>query len=346
MELADVGLNALYALDTWALAEMAGILGLQSDAAALTREYQQLAGLINQELWNEEAGIYQNKFWDGRFSSALSPTNFYPLLAGVVPPDRARRMVNEHLLNPKEFWSGFGLPSISRSDPGYRSSERLRDGLQQPVGDYWRGRIWGPMNFLVCEGLRRCGYDLESQALARRSIDLFLVEWRGESHVHENYDDISGDGDNVPNSDPVYHWGGLLAYLGIQELVDYEPWKGWRFGNLGDGYASVKGVHLSEGNLDVAVSPAGLRLLLNDALFLAADQPCIIRAVHFEPGHMSGDLTAEAPEVELALYGFTDGQPVLASTGEQPFRLVAGQEGQVILKLSTHSHFELNWQTG
>ena len=343
MELADVGLNALYALDSWALAEMAGILSITSDVDTLTREYQQMTELINRELWNEAAGIYQNKFWDGRFSPALSPTNFYPLLAGVVPPDRARRMVNDHLLNPKEFWSGFGLPSISRSDPGYRSSERLREGLQGSVNDYWRGRIWGPMNFLVCEGLRRYGFDLESQALARRSIDLFLGEWRGESHIHENYDDVSGDGDNVPNSDPVYHWGGLLAYLGIQELVDYEPWKGWRFGNLGDGFASVKGVHLNEGSLDVAISPAGLRLTLNNTAFLATDQPCILRGVHFNPGGMSGYLTADSPMVDLTLFGLLPGQRVAASTGGQSIQLDAASDGQIALSLASHSHFELSW---
>ena len=340
MELVDVGLNALYALDAWALAQIAAILGLEADASALTDEYQQMGERINSVLWNEAAGIYQNKSWDGRFSPSLSPTNFYPLLAGIVPLQRARRMVDEHLLNSGEFWGGFVLPSISRGDPGYRSSERRREGLQSAVNDYWRGRIWGPMNFLVCEGLRRYGFDLEALALSQKSLDLFLGEWRGESHVHENYDDISGDGDNAPNSDPVYHWGGLLAYLGIQELADFEPWKGWRFGNLGEGVSAIKGIRLVEGELAVAVSPAGLRLSLNDLPVLTTDQPVILRGVEVEPAKLSGELVTGGPEVELTLYGFKPGQSISIRAGQTRRVSVANPEGQVTLKLAKGTRFE------
>jgi hypothetical protein len=125
--------------------------------------------------------------------------------------------------------------------------------------------------------------------------------------------------------------------------VDYEPWKGWRFGNLGDGFASVKGVHLSEGSLDVAISPAGLRLTLNDKVYLATDQPCILRGVIFNPGGMSGELTANAPVVELTLFGFIPGLRVAASTGGKATQLDAASNGQIALSLVSHSHFELSW---
>ena len=55
-------------------------------------------------------------------------------------------MVKEHLLNPDEFYGEWMIPSIARNDPAFKDQ------------DYWRGRIWGPMNFLVYLGLRN--YDL------------------------------------------------------------------------------------------------------------------------------------------------------------------------------------------
>ena len=90
MNLDDVGLNSLYAADAWALSQIATILGITDDAQRLEAEYEAMGQKINSMLWNEDAGIYQNLFWDGTFSTELSPTLFYPLIAGIVPP-RPRR---------------------------------------------------------------------------------------------------------------------------------------------------------------------------------------------------------------------------------------------------------------
>ena len=51
-------------------------------------------------------------------------------------------MIEKHLLNPEEFWGQWVIPSIARNDPAFHDQ------------DYWRGRIWGPMNYLVYLGLR------------------------------------------------------------------------------------------------------------------------------------------------------------------------------------------------
>lgn len=265
-ELADVGLSALYALDAWSLAQLANELGHTEQAAALEREYGEVKDRINRELWNEEQGIYQNKHWDGRFSPSLAPTLLYPLLAGIASSEQADRMVREHLLNENEFWGEWVIPSIARSDPTYHEQ------------NYWRGRIWPPFNFLVCEGLRRYGYDDTAHQLARKSLRLFLGEWDTESHSHENYNAETGDGDDRAwNSDPTYHWGALLAYLAMQELADYEVWGGWRFGNLETQPAALRNVRTPDGLLDVETTFGGLQVSLDQQLLLAVDTPAIIR---------------------------------------------------------------------
>jgi len=99
------------------------------------------------QFWDEKAGIYKNKRTDtGEFSSRISPTNFYPLLAKAPTQAQAERMIKEHLLNPEEFNTEWMMPSIAANDPAFKDQ------------DYWRGRIWGPMNFLVYLGLKN--YDL------------------------------------------------------------------------------------------------------------------------------------------------------------------------------------------
>jgi putative isomerase len=50
-----------------------------------------------------------------------------------------------------------------------------------------------------------------------KSFDLFLKEWSEKGH--ENYNAITGTGDDVTNSDRFYHWGALLGYIEYIEQV-------------------------------------------------------------------------------------------------------------------------------
>ena len=137
LELQDVGLTSLYVADCLALADLARELGRTADAEELARRAMRFSGALDR-LWVEESGYYFNFRTDlDRASTRRSPTLFYPLIAGVPGPDRAERMIREHLLNPQEFWGKHVLPSITRDDPSF------------PRQRYWKGAIWPPLNFLV-----------------------------------------------------------------------------------------------------------------------------------------------------------------------------------------------------
>lgn len=206
LEFADVGLMGMYIADCDALAEIADVLGKTAESKELRgRAAKYRASLAT--LWNNNAGIFLNKdLRTGQFSHRLSPTNFYPMLAHVATPEQALRMVNEHLLNPQEFWGQWVIPSIARNDPAFKDQ------------NYWRGRIWGPMNYLVYLGLKNYQQPEIDQArrqLAQKSLDLFLNDWRTNGHVHENYNGATGSGDDVANSDRFYHWGALLGLINL-----------------------------------------------------------------------------------------------------------------------------------
>jgi putative isomerase len=205
LEISDVGLNALYVADCQALEEMARILGREEDRRELhAREEKYAAALAT--LWDEKSGIYLNRRTDtGEASSRLSPTNFYPLIAKAPTPEQARRMIQEHYFNPQEFHGEWVMPSIARSVPGYGDQ------------NYWRGRIWGPMNFLVYLGLRN--YDLtDARAdLVQRSARLLMKSWQSDRAIYENYNANTGAGNDVRSSDAYYHWGALL---GVIELLE------------------------------------------------------------------------------------------------------------------------------
>ena len=209
LEFADVGLMSMYIADCDALASIADNLG-QAAAASEIRERATRYRAKLATLWNNDAGIFLNKdLHTGQFSSRLSPTNFYPLLAKAATPQQAEVMIKTHLLNPREFWGEWIIPSIARDDPAFKDQ------------DYWRGRIWGPMNYLVYLGLRNYDEPELQRQFAEKSYALFLQEWKKNGHVHENYNGITGTGDDVASSDRFYHWGALLGY--IQYLEETQP---------------------------------------------------------------------------------------------------------------------------
>ncbi len=201
LEYADVGLMSMVIADCDALEEIAEALGKPAEARELKERGAGYRAKLA-TLWDEEAGIFLNKdLHTGQFSTRLSPTNLYPMLAHAATPDQARVMIEKHLLNPREFWGEWVIPSIARNDPAFADQ------------DYWRGRIWGPMNYLVYLGLRNYDDAAVRGEFAQRSYRLFLKEWTEKGHVHENYNALAGTGDDVSSSDRFYHWGALLGYV-------------------------------------------------------------------------------------------------------------------------------------
>ena len=203
--LSDVGLTGLYILDCRSLIQLAREIGRDEDIPVLQQRLDMAeAGL--ETLWDEENGFYYNRRTDtGEFSRRVSPTNFYALFSDRVPPERAKRIAKEHYYNPEEFYGDWMIPSIARNDPAF------------PEQNYWRGRVWGPMNFLTYEALMRTGLQDVRADLAEKSLHMFWPEWDEKRHVHENYSAITGEGCDVTNSDRFYHWGALLALIALIE---------------------------------------------------------------------------------------------------------------------------------
>jgi len=207
LEYADVGMTSLYIADCDALAEIAGEIGKADEAKELSERAARYRAKLA-TLWDEKAGIFLNKdLHTGQFNTRLSPTNFYPLLAKAASAEQAQSMI-KHLLNQDEFWGQWIIPSIERNDPAFKDQ------------NYWRGRVWGPMNYLVYLGLENYPYSRARKEFAQKSYELFLKEWREKGHVHENYNAMTGTGDDVTSSDRFYHWGALLGYVEYLEQTE------------------------------------------------------------------------------------------------------------------------------
>lgn len=199
--LADVGLNSLYVMDCQYLEKIALELGKSTDAKEIKGRGIDISKKV-QTLWSEEKGIYLNKNLDtGELSNRLAPTLFYPMIAAIPSSFQAERMLKEHYFNPDEFYGDYILPSCARNDKSF-------DNL------YWRGAIWGPMNFLVYLGLKNYDNTAASE-LAQKSYVLFMVPWKKYKYIYENTHSVLGPSNFIDqvNSDPYYHWGALMGLM-------------------------------------------------------------------------------------------------------------------------------------
>lgn len=201
----DVGLNAMYVMDCRYLARIAKELGKNKEAKEILSRGDRIKSAL-QGLWDEEDGMfYCRNFLTGEPVRRMDITNFYPLLAKTATPAQAERMIREHLLNDEEFWGEWVIPVTPRNDTAFYDN------------DYWRGRIWGPTNFLVYLGLQEYDCANVRQELAAKSRTLLLKDWLARGYIYENWNSVTGQGDDVGNSDKFYHWGALLGYITLLE---------------------------------------------------------------------------------------------------------------------------------
>jgi len=321
MELDDVGLTSLYALDAECLAKIAAILGHEDDSRRLVAEYDRVKSQVRKLLWNEQDGIFENRYWDGRFSQRLSPTNFYPLLAGIATPEQAKRMVREHLLNSEEFWGKYVIPTISRNDPAFQDQY------------YWRGDIWGPTNYLVYQGINRYGEDEVALEFSQKSYELFMQDWQAHQRTNEQYYAWGGSA----GGDAHYTWGALLCLIGMEQFIDENPWDGLRFGALQPRLeGQLFGVMWKQHRYDVTIGPALTSVKRDGQTRFDADAGVVVRNYSLTADGLSFSLktarvtrvtTMETRSVAVSL--MVDGGPA---------RQLPVQDGAVTFTVPAGSH--------
>lgn len=192
--------NVWLALLWQSLAEMAQQLGRARQARAQARRAQRLWTLIEERMWDDRDGFYYDL--DGRSHRKIrvkTPYGFMPLLWPGCRRDRAERLVREHLLNPRQFWCRYPLPSVSLDDPTF-----------DPV-DMWRGPTWVNVNWLVVQGLKRQGFLPQAIALARQTIELVGPRYAGKQRLRspriwEWYHPHTGE----PLGNNQYSWSALV----------------------------------------------------------------------------------------------------------------------------------------
>lgn len=203
-----VDLCSLWAMDAHYLALIANAIGKPDDAKRYLQEESDMKDRMNARLWNETLGIYCSRFWDkedgtpGNFLTRLTPANFYPLICGAPDESRAQRVLSI-MTDPTQFWGKWILPTVSREDPLFLGQT------------YWHGTIWGPVNYLVFQGVKRYASQELQAAFAQKSVHLFMDNWLANGYCGENFLSINGSVGGNHN----YTWGALMCLVGLESVI-------------------------------------------------------------------------------------------------------------------------------
>lgn len=188
------------------LLRMADVLGRQADVTDLQLEIDSLTEIINATMWDDVTGFYYDRRADGSLSNVKTIGAYWALLAGIVPPDQLDRFV-AHLNNPAEFNRPHRVPTLSADHPFYH-----------PLGEYWRGGVWAPTNYMVLRGLTQTGCHDLAHEIARNHHANVIKVFEQTGTVWENYAPESATQGNIAKGDFV-GWTGLPPVAVLFEYV-------------------------------------------------------------------------------------------------------------------------------
>ena len=204
MEYEGVDLNCYLVRDLWAMGELAQELGKEKDARLYRQKAEDIAEKIDRYLWDEDTGFYYDRSEKtGKLNKKKCITGMLPLWLGTIPSDRAKRLVEEHLCNPNEFWSNYPLATWAKDEEGYYPDSREGECS-------WMGATWIPKNYMIFQGLRIYGYEKVALKLAQKTYELVM----GETETREFYNSETGSGLGM---NPFWGWS-TLGYMMLYEI--------------------------------------------------------------------------------------------------------------------------------
>lgn len=194
---ASVALNSFLFWDARHLAALAESQGLIDDKL----RYEARAAQLQRDLFKVCYLPEEKRFWDYNHHTRQHRRVktfylFWPLFAGMeVPEETVRDLIENVLLDPRQFYGEIPFPSVAYDEPQYDSK------------GYWRGRTWPPNSYWLLQTLVRYGYVAEAKEAARRILASHSRANGFPENMASHRKDFAADG----FSD--YNWGCAAFYL-------------------------------------------------------------------------------------------------------------------------------------
>lgn len=169
-------------------------------------KYIQTAEKINHLMWNDNDGYYYDLKNDGRQINNVTIATFWTLFAGISNKEQAQKLVN-HLIDTSLFWRNCPFPSIPANHKKFSKD-----------GDYWKGSVWAPTNYMIIKSMQKYGYDSLAYIATERFLNVLTKVYNNTNTLWENY---SSEFDKQGNrSKPEFvGWTGIVPITLLIENI-------------------------------------------------------------------------------------------------------------------------------
>jgi hypothetical protein len=162
-----------------------------------------------ERLYDERRGIFHQLIRDRGHRDTprhqpITWSSLSPLALPDLPEEIGRRLIEEHLLNPRLSWLPVPPPSVSAAETQFSRSDRFLF-----LRRYWRGPTWINAAWLAWLGLARLGYHAEAAELTGR-----VGRAVSRAGLREYYDPFTGTGMGAKD----FSWSAL-----VMELLQPDP---------------------------------------------------------------------------------------------------------------------------
>ncbi|MGL4637343.1 MAG: amylo-alpha-1,6-glucosidase [Beijerinckiaceae bacterium] len=187
-KIAHIGINAILLRAEMDLLVLAGHFGTESEATEIKKRIARMEKAIA-SLWSEKLSAYQSlDLISGKPIDKATNAGFLPLLTNVPDAAKVASMVQE--MARWAALSKHSVATVSPDDPDFDSKR------------YWRGPIWGIVNWLLADGLRHQNRVEESERLRKDTARLIL-----DHGFPENFDPMDG----APGGGHGFSWTAAVA---------------------------------------------------------------------------------------------------------------------------------------
>jgi glycogen debranching enzyme len=175
----DVLVNVLYALS---LRSLSRLIGRADGGSAYAARADRTERALLERCWDERAGLFFDLAGSEERPVRVSTwSSLAPLALPSLPEDVARRMIEDHLLDPRRYRTPTGIPSVSRDERSFRPGFHLYR--------CWRGPAWVNTAWMLVPGLRQHGYADD----ADRIVDSLAAAVERDG-FREYYNPLTGEG--------------------------------------------------------------------------------------------------------------------------------------------------------
>ncbi len=247
-----------------ALARIARQLGKPGESDVWEIEASKIKEAVLTRMWDpEDAMFYDVHPGTGERTRVKAAVCFYPFFTDIVGHEHLESL-RRHLLNPKEFWTPFPVPSTSTDDPLFCAEPEWKGKRMHCP---WNGRVWPMTNSHMVEALARSAIRFGDRFLKKAAAQLltrfirmmFLDGDPGQPNCFEHYNPRSGTPSLYRGIDDYQHsW--------VNDLI----------------LSYVCGIRPGEGTVTVDPFPFGLRYAVADNVLIRGTRLKVeLRRNHF-----------------------------------------------------------------